>query len=247
MCACQGWLGSNKQSDSDRAAEALIKYGLSSWLAHFHAEMFNQEIPGAPEFFKGKVPTDSGLGWYLQYLKQEGLLGPGKEIDSYPLPMDQWGELSFRLAFLEAIAKGQIPCETTGAIGRDLWAMMLYNCALNPLGAVLDVPYGELARRDASRMIMKGIVHEVFEVMAAAGYRTHWQRPAEFLEAFYGRLVPDTAEHKSSTLQDISAGKRTEIEALNGAVIKLAERQGVDVPYNTAVYNIVKFLEQRGT
>ena len=147
----------------------------------------------------------------------------------------------------ESIAKGRIPCETTSAIGRDLWAKMLYNCALNPLGAILDVPYGELARHDSTRTIMNGIVDEVFEVMAATGYRTHWQRPKEFLDVFYERLVPDTAEHKSSTLQDISAGKRTEIEALNGAVIKLADRHGVDVPYNAAVYNMVKFLEQRGT
>ncbi len=104
MCACMGWLGKYNSSDADRAAEALIKYGLSSWSAHFHADMFSLEIPGAPALFRGKVPTDSGLGWYLQYLKQEGLLGPGKAIDSYPLPMDQWGELSFRQALLDAIA-----------------------------------------------------------------------------------------------------------------------------------------------
>jgi aldehyde:ferredoxin oxidoreductase len=102
MCACQGWFSGK---GSDIAAEALIKYGLSSWSAHFHADMFSQNIPGAPALFRGKVPTDSGLGWYLQYLKQEGLLGPGKQIDSAPLPMDQWGELSFRLALLDAIAK----------------------------------------------------------------------------------------------------------------------------------------------
>ena len=99
-----GGLAAGKHLMLDRASEALIKYGLSSWAAHFHADMFSQDIKGAPKLFRGKVPTDSGMGWYLQYLKQEGLLGPGKEIDSYPLPMDQWGELSFRLAFLDAIA-----------------------------------------------------------------------------------------------------------------------------------------------
>ena len=104
MCACQGWLsGSKTPGAADLAAEALIKYGLSSWSAHFHA--MSTEIAGAPEFFHGKVPVDSGLGWYLQYLKEQGLLGPGKQIDSAPLPMDQWGELSFRLALLEAIAR----------------------------------------------------------------------------------------------------------------------------------------------
>jgi 2-dehydropantoate 2-reductase len=131
----------------------------------------------------------------------------------------------------------------TSDIGRDLWAKMLYNCALNPLGAVLDVPYGMLAENEFTRAIMKGIVREVFGVMAAAGYKTHWLKPEDFLEVFYSKLVPDTAEHKSSTLQDILAHKKTEIDALNGAVIKLADKYQMEVPHNMVVYNIVKFIE----
>ncbi len=91
---------------------------------------------------------------------------------------------------------------------------------------------------------MDRIVEEVFAVLTAAGYRTHWQEPKQFLDIFYGRLVPDTAEHKSSTLQDITAGKRTEIDALNGAVIHLAQKHGLAVPYNLALYNLIKFLER---
>ncbi len=147
----------------------------------------------------------------------------------------------------ESIAKGGIPCEATGNIEKDLWAKMLYNCALNPLGAILDVPYGVLAEHEPSRIIMKGIVEEVFEVIKAAGYETHWQTPQDFLEVFYRKLVPDTAKHKSSTLQDILAKKKTEIDALNGAVIKLAEKHEVRVPYNAAVYNIVKFIEAKNS
>jgi 2-dehydropantoate 2-reductase len=143
----------------------------------------------------------------------------------------------------EFISKGDIPCEVTSDIGKDLWAKMLYNCALNPLGAVLDVPYGVLAENEFTRAIMKEIVREVFGVMAAAGYQTHWHKPEDFLEVFYSRLVPDTAEHKSSTLQDILAHKKTEIDALNVAVIKLAEKHQMEVPYNMVVYNIVKFIE----
>jgi 2-dehydropantoate 2-reductase len=147
----------------------------------------------------------------------------------------------------QSINKGGIPCEATCNIERDLWAKMLYNCALNPLGAILDVPYGELAEHEPSRIIMKGIVEEVFEVIEAAGYQTHWRSPRDFLEVFYKRLVPDTAEHKSSTLQDILARKKTEIDALNGAVIKLAEKHKVNAPYNSAVYNIVKFIEAQSS
>ena len=147
----------------------------------------------------------------------------------------------------QSIDKGGIPCEVTSNIEKDLWAKMLYNCALNPLGAILDVPYGVLAENESARIIMKGIVEEVFDVMKVAGCETHWQSPKDFLEVFYKKLVPDTAEHKSSTLQDILAQKRTEIDALNGAIIKLAEKYGLRVPYNSAIYNIVKFIEAKSS
>jgi len=147
----------------------------------------------------------------------------------------------------QSIDNGGIPCEVTSNIEKDLWAKMLYNCALNPLGAILDVPYGELAEHESSRIIMKGIVEEVFDVMKAAGHETHWLSPNDFLEIFYKKLVPDTARHKSSTLQDILAQKKTEIDALNGAVIKLAEKYEVHVPYNSSVYNIVIFMEAKNS
>jgi 2-dehydropantoate 2-reductase len=147
----------------------------------------------------------------------------------------------------EYINSGDIPCQTTDRIDKDIWAKMLYNCALNPLGAILDVPYGKLAEQDFTRLIMDGIAEEVFKVMTLAGYQSHWQTAKDFLEIFYAKLLPDTAEHKSSTLQDIAAKKPTEIEALNGAVIKLAEKFAVDVPYNLVVYNIIKFIEAKGS
>lgn len=153
------------------------------------------------------------------------------------------GDLSGIENLCESIRKGDIPCEKTDEIEKDIWAKMLYNCALNPLGAILDVPYGVLAEREFTRIIMKGIVEEVFNVMELAGYKTHWRQPSDFLEVFYKKLVPDTAEHKSSTLQDILAKKKTEADALNGAVIKLAKEYGAEVPYNSVVYNMVKFIE----
>ena len=147
----------------------------------------------------------------------------------------------------EAIDAGDIPCRTTEEIGKDIWAKMLYNCALNPLGAVLGVPYGKLAEHEYTRTIMNGISREVFQVMTKAGYQTHWVSVDDFLEVFYHKLVPDTAEHKSSTLQDILAKKPTEIDALNGAVIDLARKHSIAVPYNLILYNMVKFIEIDGT
>jgi 2-dehydropantoate 2-reductase len=155
-----------------------------------------------------------------------------------------FGEHSSKIEELcKAISDGGIPCEPTEKIEKDLWAKMLYNCALNPLGAILDVPYGILARNESTRLIMDKICEEIFQVLAVTGYKTHWEKAEDFLKVFYDKLVPDTAEHRSSTLQDIQAKKKTEIEALNGAIIKLAEKHNIDVPYNETVYNMIRFIE----
>lgn len=143
----------------------------------------------------------------------------------------------------EAIAAGGIPAILTDSIEKDLWAKMLYNCALNPLGAILDVPYGKLTESSHSRAIMNTVIAETFAVMMAAGYRTHWEGAAGFRTVFYDRLVPDTALHRSSTLQDLRAGKRTEIDALTGAVLKLADEQKVPVPVSRTLYAIIRFIE----
>jgi len=154
-------------------------------------------------------------------------------------------DLSSVAGLCEAITNGGVPCQITQTIEKDLWAKMLYNCALNPLGAILDVPYGVLAKYESTRSIMNGIVAEIFEVLKQTGYKTYWQKAEDFLEVLYKKLVPDTAKHKSSTLQDILAKKQTEIEALNGEVIKLAQKYQVNVPYNSIVYNMVKFIEAK--
>lgn len=143
----------------------------------------------------------------------------------------------------ELISTGGIECRLSESIEKDLWAKMLYNCLLNPVGAILKVPYGRLAQVQSTRRLMDALANEVFAVMDKAGYSTYWDCARDFLKVFYGRLVPDTAEHKSSTLQDLAAGKRTEIDALNGAVLALADKHGIAAPYNQAVYDLVKFME----
>jgi 2-dehydropantoate 2-reductase len=155
------------------------------------------------------------------------------------------GELTAVEQLAKAIAEGGIPSVTVPDIEKDIWAKMLYNCALNPLGAILDVPYGALAENPWSRDLMNHIIEEVFRVMTAAGYRTHWRSADGFMKVFYDRLVPDTASHKSSTLQDIAAGRKTEIDALTGAVLALADEHHVEIAFNCAIYALIKFVEAR--
>jgi 2-dehydropantoate 2-reductase len=143
----------------------------------------------------------------------------------------------------ESLTRGGIPCIPTDTIAADLWAKMLFNCTLNPLGAILDVPYGALGAQPSTVALMNRIADEIFAVCHAMNMPLHWPSCSAFLEDFYGQQVPATANHHSSTLQDIKAGKRTEIDALNGQVITLAERHGVSVPYNQCLYRLVKFIE----
>lgn len=146
----------------------------------------------------------------------------------------------------EAIARGGIPCRTTDEIGRDLWAKVLYNCLLNPLGALVGVPYGELGERESTRSIMEKIAYEIFAVLDASGEQTHWQSAAAYLESFYGELLPPTAEHESSMLQDLRAGRATEVDALCGAVAALGREHGIDTPVTLALGQLVHVAELRG-
>ncbi len=142
-----------------------------------------------------------------------------------------------------AITDSGIPCEVSDNLSEYLWAKMLYNCALNPLGAILGVNYGKLTENDYSKEIMNKVISEIFNVIKAAGYKTLWNNAEEYKKIFYSKLVPDTYNHYSSTYQDLSKSIKTEIDSLNGKVIKLGEEYNVNVDVNRTLYNMIKSIE----
>jgi 2-dehydropantoate 2-reductase len=145
----------------------------------------------------------------------------------------------------KAISAGGIECSLTPDIGKIMWAKMLYNCALNPLGAIFSVPYGRLAENPESRELMNAIIREVYAVMGKHGFSTLWNTPEEYCEKFYTDLVRLTATHESSMLQDIRAERRTEIEALNGEVVRLGEIAGIGAPVNLTLTRMIRFIDSR--
>ncbi|MFZ5570848.1 MAG: ketopantoate reductase family protein [Thermodesulfobacteriota bacterium] len=148
-------------------------------------------------------------------------------------------------ALCSSLTRGGIPSEATAAIAWDLWAKMLYNCPLNPLGAIFQVPYGHLGDSPHARNIMDAVIREIFAVTAKAGYQSYWDAPEEYLHVFYQQLIPKTAGHQASMLQDIRGRKPTEIDSLNGAVVRLGERHGIATPANLQICWMVRFLEGR--
>jgi 2-dehydropantoate 2-reductase len=145
----------------------------------------------------------------------------------------------------ETLTRGGIPAQVRRDMESVLWAKMLYNCALNPLGALTNRSYGELAEAANTRELMARVVEEIFAVLEPAGYRVAWADADSYLETFYSELIPTTAAHRSSMLQDLRAGRRTEIEALCGAVERLALRHRVATPVVSALARLVRIAERR--
>lgn len=143
----------------------------------------------------------------------------------------------------DMITSSGIKCEITDEVDKHLWAKMLYNCTLNPLGAILDVTYGELTESQYTIDIMNSIIDEIFEVINASPYETLWDNADEYRDIFYSKLVPDTYNHYSSTHQDIQSKIKTEIDSLNGKVIQLGEANNIDVSTNKIIYNLIKAIE----
>jgi 2-dehydropantoate 2-reductase len=146
-------------------------------------------------------------------------------------------------AIADVINEAGIPAAYAGNVMAILWDKILYNAALNPLGAVLECSYGRLAENAGTRQVMDRIIDEIFLVAQAHDMPLNWKRPEEYRQHFYAKLVPPTAKHFPSMYYDMKAGKRLEIDALNGAIVRLAREKGIVVPVNETITLLIKAKE----
>jgi 2-dehydropantoate 2-reductase len=117
-----------------------------------------------------------------------------------------------------------------------VWGKLVVNCGINALTALLEVPNGELLARPGARAIMQEAALETARVAAASGVKLPYPDPVEQVEGVARR----TASNSSSMLQDIRRGAPTEVDAINGAVVQVADRLGVPVPVNRTLWNLVR-------
>jgi 2-dehydropantoate 2-reductase len=142
-----------------------------------------------------------------------------------------------------ALQEAGIPSRATSTIMTALWAKVLYNCALNGLSTALEVPYGRLLTHPLAPRIMRGVIEEAYRVAAARGMALEPATAPAYLDLLFTRLIPDTAAHHPSMLQDLRRGRRTEIDALNGALVRLGLEAGVATPMNALVTRLVHETE----
>ena len=123
-----------------------------------------------------------------------------------------------------------------------VWGKAFYSCSLNPLGAVMECPYGELLQEPAWNII-EGIVREAFAVSAAEGIVLPQKSADEYLEFLKTKKIPPTAAHYSSMYQDIMAKRLTEVDYINGAIVELGKKHGIPTPVNETIVNLTHFKE----
>ncbi|TGE30994.1 ketopantoate reductase family protein [Desulfosporosinus sp. Sb-LF] len=145
--------------------------------------------------------------------------------------------------FAGIFRKALIPTKASLEIMNYIWGKIIYNSALNSLGAIFEVSYGKLAEEPVTRELMNMMIREIFELLKVRNIPTFWPDAQSYLTNFYDHLVPTTSAHHSSMLQDIQSGRRTEINALNGAVVELAHKSGTLVPVNEVIVAMVKAKE----
>jgi len=146
-------------------------------------------------------------------------------------------------SLVKEIKNSGIPTRYSPEVYQILWDKILYNCALNPLGAILECSYGELAENKETRWIMNKIIIEIFKTTKMNNIKLKWKTAKEYIDFFYEKLIPPTKEHFPSMYYDLKSGKKTEIDALNGAVVKLAENKKIKVPVNKTITKLIKFKE----
>ena len=145
-----------------------------------------------------------------------------------------------------ALDQAGLPSLAVADVHQSLFAKLLYNCALNPLGAVLGVHYGALAGSPAARSIMDRVIAETFAVIRFLGGSLPWSTPEVYSQLFYGQLVPATYHHRPSMLQDIEQGKPTEVDAMVGYVASQGEKYRVATPCCRLLAELVRAREQTG-
>jgi len=150
-------------------------------------------------------------------------LGEHSNLGSLPLWLKAAG---FRLDFVE----------DTESL---MWGKLVINAAINPLTGLLRVPNGELLNSEPTRVLMHRTAQEAAQVAIKMGLELPFQDPVKVVDD----VAQKTALNISSMLQDIRRGARTEIDAINGAIVSAGESVGIPTPINYTLWQLIRAYE----
>ena len=140
----------------------------------------------------------------------------------------------------DLLIEAGVPTEVSRDIHRDLWAKVIVNCAINPLTAITHLKNGSIARIPWLAEAAASVCRECAAVARAAGIGIADDEAIRRTITVARR----TRENRSSMLQDVESRRRTEIDAINGAVVREAARRTVPAPINAALHALVRGIEE---
>jgi len=138
----------------------------------------------------------------------------------------------------EALIASGLRCPITTHIRQEIWVKLMGNASFNPVSALTRATLVEMVRDPGVSALIRNMMQEV-ELLAR---KLGMELPVSIDQRMAG--AEKVGAHKTSMLQDLEAGRPMELEALVGAVVELAERLGLDVPYTRTVYSCAKLLER---
>jgi 2-dehydropantoate 2-reductase len=150
------------------------------------------------------------------------------------------GVLSERARTIAALLdRAGLPTTAYADAAPLIWGKLIANAAINPLGALLRCTNGETVERPAARELFYGLAREAGAVARALHVELPFDDPARHAEC----VARITSGNRNSMLQDVENGRRTEIDAINGAIARLGPEHGVPTPINAFVASLIRALE----
>lgn len=143
------------------------------------------------------------------------------------------------VAISQLFTEARIPCSIAQDIKKQMWLKFLVNCAYNGISAIGHVSYGDMVSVQEVEALIDKITKEFLLIASMEGMDISGLEAKEANELIAKAMTTQI----SSTAQDLARGKKTEIEFLNGYIVELGKRYGIDTPCNLSIYAIVKMLE----
>ena len=168
-------------------------------------------------------------------MKGDTTLGP---FEPQPAPLEEIGRLA------DACTRGGMPTAAVADARGPQWRKVIFNASTNPVGALTGLTHGRVCERPDLRQLVSGLVDEGKAVAAAQEIELDAD-PEDLIDH---AAKPEVAyDHEASMLQDVEARRTTEIDYLNGGIVRFGREHGVPTPLNQAIWALVKGVEDSWT
>jgi len=173
------------------------------------------------------------------------LVGPGRvrshgEGGSKIYP-EFGGDTAFAQQVADLLTAGGLPTHLEPDIQAAIWSKAIFNATMNTLCALTRRTPGFLGAHKESLALIRAMVFEGAAAANASGVAVEAQAILDLTQV----SVTDHADHEASMLQDVKAGRRTEVDAINGAIVHAAQAAGVAVPVTETLWRLVKLEEAK--